>query len=60
MWKNNHKMPRNYVIPSEKIPFIKWLNGLKDPSMRLRIRRRLDRLELSSLGGCKSLGEGAQ
>ena len=37
---------------------MEWLNSLKDPSTRLRIRRRLDRLELGNLGDCKPVGEG--
>ncbi len=58
MRKNNHKILRNYVTPSGKVPFSEWLNSIKDPSTRLRIRRRLDRLELGNLGDCESVGEG--
>jgi len=49
---------RNYVTPLGKVPFLEWLNGLKDSLTRLRIRRRLDRLELGNLGDCKSVGKG--
>lgn len=37
---------------------MEWLNNLKDPTIRMRIRRRLDRLELGNLGDCKPVGEG--
>lgn len=58
MRKNNHKILRNYVTPSGKVPFLEWINSIKDPSTRLRIRRRLDRLELGNLGDCEPVGEG--
>src|SRR3990167_4043980 len=58
MRKNNHKILRNYVTPSGKVPFLEWLNSIKDQSTRLRIRRRLDRLELGNLGGLEPGGEG--
>lgn len=53
-----HKILRNYVTPAGKIPFEEWLDGIKDPVTRLRIRRRLDRVELGNMGDCKSVGEG--
>lgn len=56
--RNNNKILRNYVTLSGKIPFLQWLNALKDPVTRLRIRRRLDRLELGNRGDCKPVGEG--
>ena len=58
MKENNHKILRNYVSPSGKVPFLEWLNGLKDSATRLRIRHRLDRLELGNLGDCQPVGEG--
>ncbi|OGT35197.1 MAG: addiction module killer protein [Gammaproteobacteria bacterium RIFCSPHIGHO2_12_FULL_37_14] len=58
MNKVKHKILRSYITSSGKIPFLEWLNNLKDPHTRLRIRRRLDRLELGNLGDCKSVGEG--
>ena len=58
MHKNNHKILRNYITPSGKVPFLEWLNSIKDQSTRLRIRRRLDRLELGNLGDCEPVGEG--
>jgi len=58
MRKNNHKILRNYATSTGKVPFSDWLNNLKDPSTRLRIKRRLDRLELGNLGDCEPVGEG--
>jgi putative addiction module killer protein len=58
MKKNIHKILRNYIMPSGKIPFLEWLSNLKDSTTRLRIRRRLDRLELGNFGDCESVGEG--
>jgi len=58
MKKNNHKILRNYATLSGKVPFLEWLNNLKDSTTRLRVRRRLDRLELGNLGDCKPVGEG--
>jgi putative addiction module killer protein len=58
MKKTNHKILRNYETLSGKVPFLEWLNGLRDPITRLRIRRRLDRLELGNMGDCEPVGEG--
>lgn len=49
---------RNYVTPTGKTPFLEWLNKLNDPTTRLRIRRRLDRIELGNFGDYKSVGDG--
>lgn len=58
MKKNTHKILRNYVTLSGKVPFLEWLNNLKDPVTRLRIRRRLDRVEQGNFGDCEPVGEG--
>lgn len=52
------KILRHYKTSTGKIPFLEWLNSLHDPTTRLRIRRRLDRLELGHFGDCDSVGEG--
>lgn len=52
------KILRSYITRSGKIPFLEWLNKLKDPITRLRIRRRLDRFEQGNFGDCKTVGEG--
>ena len=58
MQKNTHRILRNYTTLAGEIPFLKWLNKLKDSVTRLRIRHRLDRLELGNLGDCQSVGDG--
>lgn len=58
MKKNNPKILRNYITIDGKTPFSEWLDSLKDPITRLRIRRRLDRLEIGNFGDCKSVGAG--
>ena len=58
MSKNNHRIIQNYTTPSGKVPFLEWLYDLKDPVTRLRIRRRLDRLELGNFGDCEPVGDG--
>lgn len=52
------KQLRYYVAPTQKIPFLEWLNHLKDPQIRARIRTRLDRLEQGNYGDYKSVGDG--
>ena len=39
-------------------PFIRWLEDLKDPVTRLRISKRLRRIEQKNLGDTGSVGEG--
>lgn len=39
-------------------PFTKWLRGLKDSTIKARIRHRLDRVRYGNFGDCKSLGGG--
>lgn len=58
MKKTAYKILRNYVTPTGKIPFLEWLNNIKDPVTRLRIRRRLDRIEQGNFGDCEPVGEG--
>ena len=58
MKKSTYKVLRNYVTLSGEIPFLEWLNKLKDPTTRLRIRRRLDRVEQGNFGDCESVGDG--
>lgn len=40
------------------VPFEQWYFSLKDKKTKVRIRRRLDRLELGNLGDTESVGEG--
>jgi putative component of toxin-antitoxin plasmid stabilization module len=39
------------------IPFEEWYFALKDKIVKVRIRRRLDRLELGNFGDTESVGE---
>jgi len=41
-----------------KIPFIEWYNSLNDKVTKVRIRRRLDRIELGHFSDTESVGEG--
>ncbi len=53
--------PRRVVRYRDKSgiePFTKWLVGLRDAQTRLRILRRLDRLESGNYGDFKSLKDG--
>ena len=42
----------------EQVPFEQWYYSLKDKITKVRVRRRLDRLELGNFGDTKSVGEG--
>lgn len=41
-----------------KIPFLEWYASLRDKVTKLRIRGRLDRLELGNFGDTQSVGDG--
>ena len=41
-----------------EVPFEQWYYSLKDKITKVRIRRRLDRLELGNFGDTESVGEG--
>ncbi len=47
-----------YETDEGKQPFTIWLNSLKDRKARAKIRVRIDRLQRSHFGDCKSVGEG--
>ena len=49
---------RTYSTKSGNTPFLEWLDKLKDPITRQRVRRRLDRLEIGNFGDCEPIGEG--
>ena len=46
-----------YADPQGKRPCEDWLESLQE-SVRLRILRRLDRIELGNFGDCEPVGEG--
>jgi putative addiction module killer protein len=41
-----------------KEPFQDWLCSIRDASTRMRLRTRLDRVELGNYGTCEPVGEG--
>ena len=51
---------RVYETPSGACPFDSWLEKLRDPKGRARIRVRLDRVEQGNFGDSKSIGGGIQ
>jgi putative addiction module killer protein len=49
---------QRYVTAEGKIPFSDWFNNLKDIQAKLKITKRIARVELGNLGDCKSVGDG--
>ncbi|MBN8559869.1 MAG: type II toxin-antitoxin system RelE/ParE family toxin [Leptolyngbya sp. UWPOB_LEPTO1] len=47
-----------YVTDQGDVPFETWFLGLRDRQARIRIRKRLDRVEMGNLGDYKSVGSG--
>lgn len=58
MSKSSHKQITILKLPSGKAPYTDWINSIKDPINRARIRRRIDRLEQDHYGDFKALGDG--
>lgn len=52
------KQLRYYTTENGKTPFLEWFTKIKDQLTKIRIRRRLDRIELGNYGDYKVLGEG--
>jgi len=40
-----------------KIPFVDWIEQLRDKKARAIIRARLNRIQLGNFGDCKSIGD---
>lgn len=54
-------MERKLVIyrrPNGKLPYLEWLESLKDTRTQDRIESRVDRLTLGNFGDHRSVGEG--
>ncbi len=49
---------QNYVTANDRVPFLEWLNSLKDVKGKAKIKERLKRVRLGNLGDYRSLGEG--
>jgi putative addiction module killer protein len=47
-----------YVARSGCLPFVTWLESLKDKTIRYRIKERLDRVKLGNYGDHKPISEG--
>lgn len=47
-----------YVTASGKVPFVAWLESLKDIRAKAQIKKRLRRAELGNLGEYNSVGQG--
>jgi putative addiction module killer protein len=47
-----------YITEDGENPFHKWINSLKDPSARARIRVRLNRVRLGNFGDCRPVRKG--
>jgi putative addiction module killer protein len=47
-----------YETASGKRPFEEWLSGLKSDHTKLRIQKRVSRLEVGDAGDSKNIGEG--
>src|SRR4051812_9544492 len=54
------KVLRKYEALSGKKPFDEWLLGLKDTLSKVRIRKRLDKLEDGHYGDFSPVGDGVQ
>lgn len=51
---------RIYRLPDQRVPYIDWLDGLKDRQARQQIQARMGRLRLGNFGQKGSVGEGVQ
>ena len=47
-----------YKDSKGKVPFVEWLEHLKDIQARAKVKIRVDRLRLGNFGDCRSVGEG--
>ncbi len=57
--RNTH--PREvqfYTTSNDREPFTEWFQSIREPNIRYRIQRRLERLEEGNLGDYQSVGSG--
>jgi putative addiction module killer protein len=55
---SEHKVALRFALADGKEPFTEWINGLKDQTVRARIRVKIDRVALGNTSGLKSLSDG--
>ena len=49
---------RKYRRANGRIPFDEWFNAIKDVSVKARLLKRLDKVQLGNLGDWNNVGEG--
>ncbi len=49
---------KEYQTSDGKIPFLEWLNSLRDRRTRSKIRSKLTQVEAGNLGNYRSVGKG--
>lgn len=49
---------RRYITLDGRIPFVEWIDSLRDSKARAKIKLRLDRVEQGNLGDYRAVGEG--
>jgi len=49
-----------YVTEEGRVPFTEWLDSFRDIRSRVKIRARLDRVQLGNFGDHASVGEGVE
>jgi len=49
---------RRYITSDGRVPFVEWLDSLRDTKAKTNINKRLDRVSLGNLGDYRSVGEG--
>jgi len=55
---SSEKQVRIYRLPQGVVPFLEWLQGLRDQQARQRIQARIARVRLGNMGDTRSVGEG--
>lgn len=51
---------RIYRTKEGKIPFIEWIESLKDNLAKAQITNRLNRIKLGNFGDCENVGKGVK
>jgi putative addiction module killer protein len=54
----SEKDVRIYRRPDGRIPYLEWLQGLRDQQAKQRIQARIGRVRLGNFGYTRSVGEG--